>query len=74
MKPDVTNKGHLSNGELEEQLNEALKETFPASDPVSIGEPSGTEADRPIHRQPAKLDTELVNQMAKNVKAKHCST
>ncbi len=50
--------------ELEQQLDEALKQTFPASDPVTIGEPTALVPDRPADRQAPLLDTELVNELA----------
>jgi hypothetical protein len=59
----------LSNAELEKQLDNALQQTFPASDPTSIGEPTANEPDRPIHRRPALLDKELVDELARNVAA-----
>jgi hypothetical protein len=33
--------------ELEEQLEEGLEETFPASDPVSVAQPAPSSGDRP---------------------------
>lgn len=65
-KPDP-----LPRAELERQLDNALEQTFPASDPVTIGEPTTSEPERPVHCRPAQLDTELVNELAKNVAAKH---
>ncbi|MFA6140163.1 MAG: hypothetical protein WC684_05520 [Hyphomicrobium sp.] len=56
-----------SPAEIEEELDEALKATFPASDPVAVGEISGTEPDRPLHRRPAKLDTSLAKELARNL-------
>ena len=50
--------------ELEQQLDEALKQTFPASDPVTIGEPTALVPDRPADRQAPLLDSELVNELA----------
>jgi len=36
-------------------LHEALKETFPASDPIAVGAPTGTEPPRaPIDRKPPR--------------------
>ncbi len=35
----------------EEELEEGLKQTFPASDPVSITQPPPARDDRPIRRQ-----------------------
>jgi hypothetical protein len=53
--------------ELERQLDDALRQTFPASDPVTIGEPTGLVPDRPADRQAPLLDTELVNELAAHV-------
>ena len=64
------NPDHLSKAELDKQLNEALKETFPASDPVAIGEAHASEPDRPIGRKPALLDKELVRELADHLKQK----
>jgi hypothetical protein len=50
--------------ELERQLDDALRQTFPASDPVTIGEPTGLVPDRPADRQAPLLDIELVNELA----------
>ena len=59
-----------SPAELEEELDQALKATFPASDPVAIGGVTATEPDRPLHRRPAKLDKGLVEELARNARAK----
>jgi hypothetical protein len=67
---DVGSKDHLSKAELDRQLNDALKQTFPASDPLTIGEPTATHPDRPIDRKPALLDKELVHELADNAAAK----
>lgn len=53
--------------ELDRQLDEALKATFPASDPVAVGHTTGTEASRPEHRRPAAIDKALVDRLAKKV-------
>jgi hypothetical protein len=60
----------LSKVELDKQLNDALKDTFPASDPVSIGDAHATEPDRPIGRKPALLDKELARELAAHLKRK----
>ena len=57
--------------ELDKELDEALKATFPASDPVAVGETTSTEPDRPLNRRPAKLDLELVNELARHVDETH---
>ena len=69
MTLDTKSPPHPSKAELDKQLDTDLKQTFPASDPLPIGEPS-TEPDRPIDRRPALLDKELVHQLADNVAAK----
>lgn len=56
--------------ELEEQLDQALEDTFPASDPIAIGDVTTAEPDRPLHRKPAALDRDLVDRLAREV-AKH---
>ena len=70
MPEDVKSRDHLSKAELDRELNDALKGTFPASDPVTIGDATSTEPDRPIGRKPALLDKELVNELAEHLKQK----
>jgi len=65
-----THDDHLSKAELDKQLDDALKDTFPASDPVTIGEAHATEPDRPIDRKPALLDKELAHELAEHLKQK----
>ena len=55
--------------ELEHELHESLKGTFPASDPVSPNRTDGT-PDRPLDRRPAKVDKTAVNELAKQVPKK----
>jgi hypothetical protein len=57
--------------ELDKELDEALKATFPASDPVAVGETTSTQPDRPLNRRPAKIDLELVNELARHVDETH---
>ena len=63
---------HPSKAELDEQLDDALKDTFPASDPVAIDNASAnaSEPDRPIGRRPALIDKELVRELADRLKQK----
>jgi len=70
MPDDVKSRDHLSKAELDRELNDALKGTFPASDPVTIGDATSTEPDRPIGRKPALLDKELVHELAEHLKQK----
>lgn len=53
--------------ELDEQLDEALEETFPASDPVAIGDATAAKPDRPVDRKPARIDKALVDRLAREV-------
>jgi hypothetical protein len=53
-KPDGDHK-------LDKQLDEALTETFPASDPVAVGHFTGTEPPaRPVDRKAPVIDLEDV--------------
>jgi len=50
----------------EARLDEALAETFPASDPIAAGEPTGTEAlALPVDRKPPLIDTDEVAAVAR---------
>jgi len=57
--------------ELQRELDEALKGTFPASDPVSVGEVTAEQPDRPQGRRPAKVDKALIEKLAREVARKH---
>ena len=51
---------HAEDGEkarLEAELEEGLEETFPASDPVSVAQPSPSAGDRPRPRQKSHRHT-----------------
>ena len=57
MKPDPTRHDRLPPApspaqlrKLDELLDEALEETFPASDPVAVSQPVPVEADKPNRR------------------------
>lgn len=58
----------LPKRELEQQLEDALEHTFPASDPVSVGQPTSDTPDRPAHRRAPELDTVLVHDLAAKAK------
>ena len=60
-----------SKAELERQLDDALKQTFPASDPITVGVPTAFIPDRPVDRQAPLTDKDLVNELAANVEARH---
>lgn len=57
--------------ELDCELDDALKQTFPASDPVAIGAPTSAVPDRPVGRRPAAIDLPLVNKLAREVADSH---
>ena len=45
----------------DKKLDKAIEKSFPASDPVNVGKPTGTEpAKRPIDRQPPVITKEQV--------------
>jgi hypothetical protein len=53
----------------ERELDDALEDTFPASDPVTIGQPTSDEAPRaPVGRRTPLLDVELIKRLARNLK------
>ncbi len=53
--------------EIDEELDEALEATFPASDPVAVGHESRT-ADRPADRKPPVIDIAEVRRLARKLK------
>lgn len=72
---NTSRSGSPANGEkkkLDKQLGEALEQTFPASDPVAVGqetvEPEGRES-----RQPAPLNVELAKKLAKELEKERSS-
>ncbi|HEY8276796.1 MAG TPA: hypothetical protein VIG52_07365 [Methyloceanibacter sp.] len=70
MTQDAKSRDQLTKAELDRELDDALKGTFPASDPVAVGEVTSTEPERPIDRKPALLDKELVHELADHLKQK----
>jgi hypothetical protein len=70
MIEDANGPHQLSKVELDKELDDALKGTFPASDPLAVGDATSTEPDRPIDRKPALLDKELVHELADHLKQK----
>jgi hypothetical protein len=53
---------------LDEDLDAALRATFPASDPVSIGQPTATEPPvRPTDRRAPAIDLDTVLRLAKTL-------
>ena len=55
---------------LDKQLDTGLKESFPASDPVSVGNATREAPEgMPIDRKPARIDHELVKRLAEELPA-----
>lgn len=67
LKDKPAKKKKLSKLELEQQLDSALQDTFPASDPVAVGEVSGETPERPRDRQAPTIDKALVDKLAREV-------
>lgn len=57
----------------EAALDDALEQTFPASDPISLSEDKSGEGAR-IDRAPARLDEDLVERLSREVKKKAART
>lgn len=55
--------------EVDKELDEALDETFPASDAIAV-DTRHDQPIRPVHRQPPQIDKTLVEKLAKNAKSK----
>lgn len=53
--------------EVDAELDEAIKESFPASDPPAIDEEDKVPV-RPVHRKPAAIDKALVDKLARKAK------
>lgn len=56
-----------SKAQLDEELNEALKETFPGSDAIAV-DASSDEPIRPVSRRPSRIDRALVEDLARKVR------
>lgn len=52
--------------DLDSQLTDALKDSFPASDPVSVGQTSTKPTGR-IDRRPPKIDKQSVDETARRL-------
>lgn len=63
-------KKELSKAELDDQLEDALEDTFPASDPVTVGDVSDETPERPESRQAPQIDKALVERLARSVEDK----
>lgn len=62
-----------SKSQLDEELTEALKETFPGSDAIAI-DASDDKPFRPIGRRPPEIDKRLVDDLAREVKKDQART
>lgn len=60
-------KRKLPKAEQEKQLDEALQNTFPASDAVKAGVVTTNRPDRPVDRRPPDIDKALVDKLAREV-------
>jgi len=58
-----------SDVDLDDQLERGLEATFPASDPVAVGQPTRIPSG-PVDRKPAVIDKRLVDNLAKKVDEK----
>jgi hypothetical protein len=56
--------------QVDKELNEALKETFPGSDPIAVDRKED-EPVRPIDRRPALIDKALVETLSEKAKSDH---
>ena len=56
--------------DTEKKLDQALRESFPASDANSTNEVDA-EPVRPVHRKPAEVDQHTVDKLAEQVKRRH---
>ena len=61
---------HKDKAEVNRDLDRALEQTFPASDPISVSEPED-EPVRPVGRRPPRIDKALVDELARRVGRKH---
>lgn len=59
-----------SKSQLDEELDEALRETFPGSDPIAV-DVTDDKPSRPIERRPPQIDKQMVDDMARKVKKGH---
>ena len=58
-----------SKSEVDKELDEALEETFPGSDPIAVDN-ADEKAVRPANRQPPVIDKQLVERLSEKAKAK----
>ncbi len=58
-----------SKSEVDKELDEALDETFPASDAIAVDAKSDQPL-RPMDRKPPRIDKELVEKLSEKAKNK----
>jgi hypothetical protein len=58
--------GGKKDPETERELDQALEQTFPASDPVAVAD-EDKEPVRPVDRRPAPLDRATVDRLAEQL-------
>ncbi len=54
--------------QVDKELDEALKETFPGSDPIAV-DSKLDEPVRPVDRRPPLIDKDLVEKLSEQAKA-----
>ena len=59
--------------QVDKELNEALKETFPGSDPIA-GDRTEDEPVRPMNRRPPLIDKDLVEKLSEKAKSEQSKT
>ncbi|MFT3732341.1 MAG: hypothetical protein QM780_13145 [Hyphomicrobium sp.] len=55
--------------EIDKELDEALNETFPGSDPIAVDRKDDNKPVRPVDRKPAEIDKDLVDRLAEKAKS-----
>jgi hypothetical protein len=66
---DETRKPSRKGDEQDRKVDKALEDTFPASDPVTVGDITADEpAHAPKDRKAPKLDEALVDKLARELK------
>jgi hypothetical protein len=55
--------------ELDKELDEALNETFPGSDPIAVDRKDDGPV-RPVDRRPPVIDKDLVEKLSEKAKSK----
>jgi hypothetical protein len=58
-----------SKAEVDKELDEALDETFPGSDPIAVDAKDDTPI-RPVDRLPPQIDKGLVEKLSEKIKSK----